>query len=166
MKKSKLCKPSNTLTSLIAVTSAWAVGSECFSTMLWQLTTTSSLQTTTAPNGPPSPHSIPWYASPTAFDKNLWSLSWTTTQTIECCTKKEVEWEQKGSENKNEKNAKVKLFRGSSFLALHKFYNQQMVVRSKYVQCCSITFMVTCKCRSHRDGPVLRFCHWNQNSER
>jgi hypothetical protein len=67
-------------TSLIAVTSACAVGSVCFRTMLWQLTTTSSLWTTTAPNGPPSPHSTPRYASSTAFVKNLWSLSCTAAK--------------------------------------------------------------------------------------
>lgn len=49
-----------------------------FKTMLWQLATTSSLHTTTAPKGPPSPHSTPLYASSTAFIKNLWSLSCTT----------------------------------------------------------------------------------------
>jgi len=58
-------------TSLIAVTSACAVGSVFFKTMLWQLAITSSLWTTTAPNGPPSPQSTPRYASSTAFDKNL-----------------------------------------------------------------------------------------------
>uniref|UniRef100_A0A0A9DK99 CDA1-En n=1 Tax=Arundo donax TaxID=35708 RepID=A0A0A9DK99_ARUDO len=48
--------------------------------MLWQLTTTSSLRTTTAPKGPPSPHSTPRYASSTAFVKNLWSLSCTAVK--------------------------------------------------------------------------------------
>lgn len=70
------------LTSRIAVTSACAVGSVFFNTMLWQLTTTSSLRTTTAPNGPPSPYSTPLYASSTALVKNLWSLSFTADQTI------------------------------------------------------------------------------------
>ena len=68
------------ITSLIAVTSAWAVGSVFFKTMLWQLTTTSSLRTTTAPKGPPSPHSTPLYASSTAFVMNAWSLSFTAAQ--------------------------------------------------------------------------------------
>ena len=70
------------LTSLIAVTSAWAVGSVFLKTKLWQLTTTSSLRTTTAPNGPPSLHSTPLYASSIACVKNLWSLSCTTGWTI------------------------------------------------------------------------------------
>lgn len=65
------------LTSLIAVTSACAVGSVFLKTMLWQLTTISSLWTTTAPNGPPSPHLTALYASSTALVKNLWSLSGT-----------------------------------------------------------------------------------------
>jgi len=39
--------------------------------MLWQLATTSSLQTIMAPKGPPSSQSTPLYASSTASLKNL-----------------------------------------------------------------------------------------------
>lgn len=50
---------SGILTSLIAVTSAFAVGSPFLTTVLWQLMTASSLRTTAAPKGPPSARSTP-----------------------------------------------------------------------------------------------------------
>lgn len=63
------------LTSLIAVISAWAVGSAFLTTMLWQLESISSFRTITAPNGRPWPLSTALYASSIAIVRNLFSLS-------------------------------------------------------------------------------------------